>query len=81
METSTILNNEKQTNFIDLDSNLEKKNIYDSFLIYMCVDGKVEVVAEDSKEIISKGETILVPASVKHFKLNSHSAKLLEVYV
>ena len=69
------------TNFIDLDSNLEKKNTHDSFLIYMCVDGKVEVVAEDSKEIISKGETILVPASVKHFKLNSHSAKLLEVYV
>ena len=69
------------TNFIDLDSNLEKKNTHDSFLIYMCVDGKVEVVAEDSKEIISKGETILIPASVKHFKLNSHSAKLLEVYV
>lgn len=69
------------TNFIELDSNLEKENIYDSFLIYMCVDGEVEVVTEDTKEVISKGETILLPAVVKDFTLNSKNAKLLEVYV
>ncbi len=69
------------TNFIELDSNLEKENIHDSFLIYMCVDGEVEVVTEDTKEVISKGETILLPAVVKDFTLNSKNAKLLEVYV
>lgn len=69
------------TNFIELDSNIKKENPYDSFLIYMCVDGKVEVLTEDTKEIIQKGETILIPASVKDFKLNTHNAKLLEVYV
>jgi mannose-6-phosphate isomerase len=69
------------TNFIELDSNLEKENIYDSFLIYMCVDGEVEVVTEDTKAVISKGETVLLPAVVKDFTLNSKNAKLLEVYV
>ena len=69
------------TNYIELDSNLEKENLHDSFLIYMCVDGEVEVVTEDTKEVISKGETILLPAAVKDFKLNSKNAKLLEVYV
>ena len=69
------------TNYIELDSSLEKENFHDSFLIYMCVDGEVEVVTEDTKEVISKGETILLPAAVKDFKLNSKNAKLLEVYV
>ena len=69
------------TNYIELDSNLDKENLHDSFLIYMCVDGEVEVVTEDTKEVISKGETILLPAAVKDFKLNSENAKLLEVYV
>ncbi|WP_243472568.1 type I phosphomannose isomerase catalytic subunit [Winogradskyella sp. MH6] len=69
------------TNFIELDSSIEKENIHDSFLIYMCVDGEVEVATEDTKEIISKGETVLLPATVKDFKLKSKNAKLLEVYV
>ncbi len=69
------------TNFIELDSSIEKENIHDSFLIYMCVDGEVEVATEDTKEIISKGETVLLPATVKDFTLNSKNAKLLEVYV
>lgn len=69
------------TNYLELSSNIEKENDKDSFLIYMCVDGKVEVVTESTTEIISKGETILIPAAIKNFKLNAKAAKLLEVYV
>jgi mannose-6-phosphate isomerase len=69
------------TNFIELDSKLEKENTQDSFIVYMCVDGKVEVSTGTTKDVISKGETILIPASIKNYKLKTEYAKLLEVYV
>ena len=47
----------------------------------MCVNGEVEIITEDFRETISKGETILIPASVKDFNLISKDANLLEVYV
>ena len=69
------------TNFIELDSKLEKENNQDSFIVYMCVDGKVEISTDTSKDHISKGETILIPAAIKNYKLKSEYAKLLEVYI
>ncbi|WP_179349475.1 type I phosphomannose isomerase catalytic subunit [Winogradskyella pacifica] len=69
------------TNFIDITSEIKIENTHDSFLIYMCVDGDVEVSTKDSKEHISKGETILIPAEIKNFALKSVFGKLLEVYV
>ncbi|MBO6880305.1 type I phosphomannose isomerase catalytic subunit [Winogradskyella sp.] len=69
------------TNFIDIDSEIEKTNTEDSFIIYMCVDGEVELSTETTSDVISKGETILVPAAIKDFKLKTKGAKLLEVYV
>ena len=69
------------TNFVEIDSELDVKNTHDSFLIYMCVDGEVEVSTDVSSEYISKGETILIPAEIKNFTLKSDYGKLLEVYV
>ncbi|MUU77737.1 type I phosphomannose isomerase catalytic subunit [Winogradskyella endarachnes] len=69
------------TNFLELDDEIKKQNTHDSFLIYMCVDGKVEVITNTSKDIISKGETILIPAQIKDYTLKTNYGKLLEVYV
>lgn len=69
------------TNYLELDSEMVKENTHDSFLIYMCVDGEVAIVTENSNEVISKGETILIPATMKDFLLKTSYAKLLEVYV
>ncbi|EDP69442.1 mannose-6-phosphate isomerase [Flavobacteriales bacterium ALC-1] len=69
------------TNFIELDSELEKHNTYDSFIIYMCVDGEVEIITEDSTVKVSKGETVLIPAAFEKYNLKTKCAKLLEVYV
>jgi mannose-6-phosphate isomerase len=69
------------TNFIELDTMLKKENTHDSFVIYMCVDGEVEVSTETSKDLISKGETILIPAAIKNYNLKTDYAKLLEVYI
>ncbi|MBF8151096.1 class I mannose-6-phosphate isomerase [Winogradskyella sp. F6397] len=69
------------TNFMELTSDLDIENTHDSFMIYMCVDGDVEVSVAGSSERISKGETILIPAKIRNFKLKSSYGKLLEVYV
>jgi mannose-6-phosphate isomerase len=69
------------TNFIHLTKSVQKENNQDSFIIYMCVDGEAEIRTEDFSESLKKGETILVPAGIKHFEMNSNNAKLLEVYV
>ena len=69
------------TNFIEMNETLKIENTHDSFMIYMCVDGEVEVSTEDSNIKISKGETLLIPAAVKNYSLKTDYAKLLEVYI
>lgn len=69
------------TNYLKLDRPLTKVNHNDSFVIYLCVDGKVNIVAGDYSETIKKGETILVPASIKNYEISTQNATLLEVYV
>lgn len=69
------------TNFIHLTQTIKKENIHDSFIIYMCVEGETSVSTDGFSEIVKKGETVLIPAALKHFKLESNNAKLLEVYV
>ncbi|WP_296382080.1 type I phosphomannose isomerase catalytic subunit, partial [Winogradskyella sp.] len=36
------------TNFMEIDSSIEKHNIFDSFIIYMCVDGEVEISIDNT---------------------------------
>jgi mannose-6-phosphate isomerase len=69
------------TNYIELTKSLKKENIYDSFMIYICVNGEVEIKTEYSSEIIKKGETVLLPAAIKSYQITSKKARLLEVYV
>lgn len=69
------------TNYLELTEKLEKQNNFDSFIIYICVDGTAKIETENYSEIIKKGETVLLPATLKNFTLISNTAKLLEVYV
>lgn len=72
------------TNVLELNTVVEKDyNKLDSFVIYICLDGEVVVETESGSELIQKGETILIPASIEnvHLKPVSASAKLLEVYI
>jgi mannose-6-phosphate isomerase len=47
----------------------------------MCVNGVVEVIGDNFKEIIKKGETLLLPAIIKDYKLVSENAELLEIFI
>jgi len=69
------------TNFLKVKGTMQINNHYDSFIIYMCVDGKVQVATDSLTISIDKGETILIPASISNFKLKTDYSKLLEVYV
>ncbi|MFI2743113.1 type I phosphomannose isomerase catalytic subunit [Zhouia sp. PK063] len=66
------------TNYVHVEGNVTQDlSDRDSFTIYMCVDGKVEV----SGETINKGETILIPANMEEVSLLADNAKVLEVYI
>jgi len=69
------------TSFIEITDTIKKHNNKDSFIIYICVDGKVTINFFNNEETISKGQTVLIPAALKDFSLSSNYAKLLEVYV
>lgn len=69
------------TNYMPLNGTIKKENTYDSFIIYICVEGEAKIDIETHSVSIQKGETILVPAIIKHFQIKTKNAILLEVYV
>ncbi|NJM15843.1 MAG: mannose-6-phosphate isomerase [Bacteroidales bacterium] len=71
------------TNIIELSGSLEKDYIaFDSFVIYMCVEGSFEINHKGSTTVCARGETVLLPAELKQIVLSTkNGAKLLEVYV
>lgn len=73
------------TNIIALTKTYEANYEHlDSFVIYMCVEGEVEIKLTDGTlEYLNRGETALIPACLKNITLNpmSKSAKILEVHL
>ena len=69
------------TNYLEITKTIQKENKVDSFIIYMCVSGEAEIETEQTTQIITKGETVLLPAAIKTYQISSKKARLLEVYV
>lgn len=72
------------TNKLELNGTLERNfPEIDSFRIYMCINGEAELTCnEETTEHISKGETVLIPASFEHISIKPvEQATLLEVYL
>lgn len=72
------------TNVLELNKTVEKDyNQLDSFVIFICLEGSLQIETESGSESLQKGETILIPASIESVRLNPTSAavKLLEVYI
>ncbi|WP_203256927.1 type I phosphomannose isomerase catalytic subunit [Hyunsoonleella ulvae] len=70
-----------KTNIIAIDGemSMDYSNI-DSFVIYICVEGSLNIHCNGTDYNLKTGETILVPASLNSLKLQSEDAKVLEVY-
>ena len=54
----------------------------DSFVVYMCVVGKGQIIVDSKIEYIDQGDTVLIPASVKSVTIYSNcDFELIEVYI
>ncbi|TYB70476.1 mannose-6-phosphate isomerase [Bizionia gelidisalsuginis] len=70
------------TNYIHLEAEtINKINTFDSFIVYMCVDGEATITYNQETTQIIKGETVLLPAALLEYEITSKKGKLLEVYV
>jgi len=50
-------------------------------VIYICVEGFLDVECQNILYSLNKGETILLPATVSKLKLLAQNADVLEVYL
>jgi len=72
------------TNLLVLNKKIER-DFYsvDSFVIYLCIEGELELNYSGGSGLVKKGETLLVPASIPNFSLRPFLSEvtLLEVYI
>jgi mannose-6-phosphate isomerase len=73
------------TNILELDHSIEREYYqFDSFAILICTEGEFVIGTPDGgAEMLKKGETILVPASMSRVVIipKQKPSKLLEVYI
>lgn len=70
------------TNIIEINSIIERDySKIDSFVIYLCTRGTLEIEWESETTVLNRGETILVPATLEDIKLKSQDASILEIYI
>jgi len=72
------------TNILDFSEKLEKDyHHFDSFVVYMTLEGQFNIEYEGGNEKVNKGETVLLPASLESVRLKpeTESAKVLEIYI
>jgi mannose-6-phosphate isomerase len=53
----------------------------DSFMLYICLDGLAKLITENGIYTLQKGETILLPATIKNLVIESSEAEIIEVYM
>lgn len=69
------------TNFLRVKGEVIKNyNCIDSFVVYMCVEGKARVYVNSKSERLEKGESLLIPAAVNEVKIKAETANILEIY-
>ncbi|MEK6477688.1 type I phosphomannose isomerase catalytic subunit [Catalinimonas sp. 4WD22] len=72
-----------ETNRIEANRAIERNyQGLDSFVIYVCMEGEAEIIADGKGYPMQKGDSYLIPASIQHTKLTTSSKfKMLESYV
>lgn len=71
------------TNIIRFNEQIEKDyTLIDSFVIYICTEGRFLIHWNNSTEMVTKGETVLIPAAIRDIVLEpERETTLLEVYI
>lgn len=68
------------TSYLPIQGEAKIENAHDSFTVYMCMEGNVELQYNGEKASYKKGDTILVPAALKSYNLKGE-AVLLEIHI
>jgi mannose-6-phosphate isomerase len=71
-----------RSNILTIDQSIKKDySDIDSFVIYICTEGALDLTTDQGSYSLKKGETLLLPACVNQVVLApTQEAKLLEVY-
>ncbi len=71
------------TNIIEADQKMLKDfTLIDSFVVYICTEGRAVLEWEDKKMNMLRGDTVLVPAIMNSMYINPDpAARLLEIYI
>ncbi|WP_299108435.1 type I phosphomannose isomerase catalytic subunit [uncultured Winogradskyella sp.] len=71
-----------KTNFLHIKGEMfrDLKEL-DSFVIYICVEGILQMNDKNQNISLKKGETILIPANTDGLKFTSKNANILEVFL
>lgn len=71
-----------KTNYSPIKDSLEKDySNLDSFVIYMCISGSIDLMVNNTSYSLQMGETILLPACIDQVQLNvDKEAEVLEIY-
>lgn len=70
-----------KTNIVAIEGQMTfDYSFIDSFVIYICVEGSLNISCNSLDYSLKTGETILVPSIFNELKLKSDGAKILEVY-
>lgn len=71
-----------KSNIIKISHNIQRDyTAIDSFVIYICTAGKLELMVDNDVYSLKKGETIVLPAAIKNIELvPGQTAEILEVY-
>jgi mannose-6-phosphate isomerase len=71
------------TNILNFSGIIKKDyNLFDSFIIYICLEGEYLIHWDKGAEIVKKGETVLLPAMITDVVLEPRPAsKILEVFI
>ena len=72
------------TNLVEFENEISfKYDKLDSFVVYMCIDGDFELIADGSEPLkVTKGETVLVPAEYENVTLvPNKNSTVLETYI
>lgn len=68
------------TSVLPLQGKIEKVNIGDSFVVYMCTEGSFSVVCNQEEFTFTIGDTVLLPAIITDYQLIG-KANLLEITI
>ena len=71
------------TNILQFDRLIGKNyNLLDSFVVYLCTEGRFRVKWKNGEEMLVRGETCLLPASIREVILVPETrSTILEIYI